>query len=230
MQIIKINATRRESSGKGGARRVRGTGKIPAVAYGKELPSQALAIAPAELGRVLSSEHGRNTVLELDVEGQQKITALLREYQHHPLTREYLHADFQQIHLDKEVDVDVTLELTGKAAGIMLGGTLRQVFRKLPLRCLPEKTPVKISYDVTSMGLDAHVAVRDLQLPEGVTVRLPPERTLIAIVKEKQAPEDEAAATPGAAAAAAPAAAGKADAAGKAPAGKAAAGKAPEKK
>ncbi|MFZ5890347.1 MAG: 50S ribosomal protein L25 [Myxococcota bacterium] len=222
MQIIKINATRRESNGKGGARRVRGTGKIPAVAYGKELKAEALSIAPAELGRVLASEHGRNTVLELDVEGGAKITALLREYQHHPVTREYLHADFQQIHLDKEVDVDVTLEVTGKAAGVVLGGTLRQVFRKLPIRCLPEKIPVKISHDVTALGLDGHVATRDLALPEGVKVRLAPERTLVAIVKEKQAPEEEAAAAP-AAAAAAPAAAGKADAA-KAPA------KAPEKK
>lgn len=223
MQIIKINATRREANGKGGARRVRDTGKIPAVAYGKELAAASLAIAPSELGRVLASEHGKNTVLELEVEGGQKITALLREFQHHPVTREYLHADFQQIHLDKEVDVEVTLEVTGKAAGIVLGGTLRQVFRKLPIRCLPEKTPVKISHDVTALGLDGHVAVRDLALPEGVTVRLPPERTLIAIVKEKQAPEEEAAAGTGGAA---PAAA----AAGKAEAGKAGPSKPPEKK
>jgi large subunit ribosomal protein L25 len=222
MQIIKINATRREANGKGGARRVRDTGKIPAVAYGKELAAASLAIVPAELGRVLASEHGKNTVLELDVEGGQKITALLREYQHHPVTREYLHADFQQIHLDKEVDVDVTLEVTGKAAGVVLGGTLRQVFRKLPIRCLPEKIPVKISHDVTALGLDGHVAVRDLALPEGVSVRLPPERTLVAIVKEKQAPEEEAT---GGAGGAAPAAA-----AGKAEAGKAGPSKPPEKK
>lgn len=224
MQIIKLNATRREANGKGGARRVRDTGKIPAVAYGKELAAASLAIAPTELGRVLSSEHGKNTVLEIEVEGGQKITALLREYQHHPVTREYLHADFQQIHLDKEVDVDVTLEVTGKAAGIVLGGTLRQVFRKLPIRCLPEKIPVKISHDVTSLGLDGHVAVRDLALPEGVSVRLPPERTLIAIVKEKQAPEEETAAGTGGAAAPAAAAAGKAEA------GKAGPSKPPEKK
>ncbi len=217
MQIIKITATRRNSSGKGGARRVRDTGKIPAVAYGKNLPALALSIAPEQLGQVLGSAHGKNSVLELDVDGQEKITALLREYQHHPVTRAFLHADFFQIRLDNEVDVDVALELTGKAAGIVLGGTLRQVFRKLPIRCLPEKIPVKISYDVTAMGLDAHVAVRDLGLPEGVSIRLPPERTLIAIVKEKQAPEEEQTGAPAAAAATAAAPAGKAAAA---PAGK----------
>jgi large subunit ribosomal protein L25 len=208
MQTIKINVTRRQQGGKGEARRVRNAGKIPAIAYGKNLSALPLAVAADQLHQVLASERGRNSVVELDVEGQDKFTALLCDYQYHPLSRAFLHADFLQINMDQEVDVEVALELTGKAAGIVLGGTLRQVFRVLPLRCLPEKIPVKISYDVTPLGLDGHVQVRDLALPEGVSVRLPPERTLVAIVKEKQAPEEEAAP---AAAAAAPAAAGKAE-------------------
>lgn len=210
MQTIKINATRRQQAGKGGARRVRDTGKIPAIAYGKDLAALPLAVSPEQLHQVLLSERGRNSVIEVQVEGQDNFTALLTDYQYHPISRSLLHADFLQIALDKEVDVEVALELTGKAAGIVLGGTLRQVFRVLPLRCLPEKIPVKISYDVTPLGLDGHVQVRDLALPEGVSVRLPPERTLVAIVKEKQAMEEEAAPA-AAAAAAAPAAGGKAE-------------------
>src|SRR5262249_40815234 len=159
---------------KGGARRVRTTGKIPAIAYGKELAALSLSVRPDQLKSVLSSEHGRNTVVELDVEGGNKITAMLVDYQYHPVTREFLHADFRQIHLDKTVDVEITLEVTGKAAGVVLGGTLRQVFRKLPIRCVPEKIPVKVTYDVTELGLDGHVAARDIKLPEGVEVRLPP--------------------------------------------------------
>jgi large subunit ribosomal protein L25 len=210
MQTIKINATRRQQAGKGGARRVRDTGKIPAIAYGKDLAALPLAVSPEQLHQVLLSERGRNSVVEVQVEGQDNFTALLTDYQYHPISRSLLHADFLQIALDKEVDVEVALELTGKAAGIVLGGTLRQVFRVLPLRCLPEKIPVKISYDVTPLGLDGHVQVRDLALPEGVSVRLPPERTLVAIVKEKQAMEEEAAPV-AAAAAAAPAAGAKAE-------------------
>jgi len=193
---------------------VRTTGKIPAIAYGKELAALSLSVRPDQLKSVLSSEHGRNSVVELDVEGGNKITAMLVDYQYHPLTREFLHADFRQIHLDKTVDVEVTLELTGKAAGVVLGGTLRQVFRKLPIRCVPEKIPVKVTYDVTELGLDGHVAARDIKLPEGVEVRLPPERTVISVVKEKKETEEEtttAAAAPAAAAGkAAPAAGGKA--------------------
>lgn len=210
MQIIKLNAARRETAGKGAAVRLRRTGKVPAVAYSKHLPTQALAVSPAELSRVLSSERGRNSVVELDVEGSDKLTVLLKEYQYHPITRQFLHADFVQIQLDQDVDVEVPLEITGKAQGVVLGGTLRQVYRTVPVRCLPEQIPVKLTHDVTSLGLDGHVATRDLALPEGVRVRLPAEQTLVAIVKEKQAPEEEAG--PGAAAAAATGA-GKADAA-----------------
>jgi large subunit ribosomal protein L25 len=218
MEIIKISAAPRVQGGKGAARRVRNGGQVPVVAYGKQLASQPLSVPPEQLLQVLASAHGRNSVIEVDVGGKSKFTALLCDYQYHPVTRRFLHADLLQISLDQEVDVDVALELTGKAAGIVLGGTLRQVFRSLPIRCLPEKIPVKITHDVTSLGIDDHVAVRDLALPEGVKVRLPPERTLVAVVKEKIVVEEEtAAAAPAAGAPAgaskAPPAPGKGDAA-----------------
>lgn len=194
MQTIVINAARRDENGKGAANRLRRTGQIPAVAYGKNLPAQTLSVSPIQLAKVLNAEHGVNTVVELDVEGKDKLTVLVRDYQYHPISRAFLHADFIQIQLDQPVDVEVPLELVGKAAGIVLGGTLRQVYRRLPVRCLPEQIPVKITHDVTSLGLDGHVSPRDLNLPEGVQIRLPPEQTLVAIVKEKQAPEEETAA------------------------------------
>ncbi|HEV8248079.1 MAG TPA: 50S ribosomal protein L25, partial [Polyangiaceae bacterium] len=194
MELIKVKANRREQAGKSAAQRLRAEGLIPAVAYGKHLPAQPIAVSPAALSSVLVSERGRNSVLELDVDGKDKITAMIREYQYHPLTRKLLHADFQQISLDQPIDVEIPLELVGKAAGVVLGGTLRQVFRTLPVRCLPEKIPVKISYDVTELGLDAHIAVREVPLPEGVTTRLPPEQTVIAVFTEKVRPDEEEAA------------------------------------
>ena len=236
MDAIKVSASRRDDHGKGAARRLRNEGKIPAVAYGKELPTQALAIGPEAIKAVLASARGRNTVVNLDVDGKSGLTVLLSDYQYHPMTRSLLHADFVQVHMDQPVNVDVPLELIGKAVGITSGGTLRQVFRKLPIRCLPGLIPVKITHDVTSLGLDGHVASKDLALPEGVEVRLPAEQTVASIVTEIMRGDDEAAAAAGAAAApAAGAAAAPAAAAGKAAAGgkaapAAAAAKAPAKK
>lgn len=209
MDLRKISVSARQGKGKGEAARLRRAGQIPAVAYGKKLAAQALAMKPEELRSVLTSERGRNTVIELDVEGKSKLTVLLCDYQHHPVSRELLHADFLQIALDEPVDVQIPLEVIGKPVGVVKGGVLRQVFRRIPVRCLPQKIPVKVVHDVTELDLDGHVPAKALALPEGVEVRLPPEQTVIAIVTEKAAPEEEEqAATVGAAAgaAAAPAA------------------------
>jgi large subunit ribosomal protein L25 len=204
MESIKVSASRRSESGKGAASRLRAIGKIPAVAYGKQLPAQALAVSPDALKAVFASAYGNNAVIELDVEGKDKLTVLLRDYQYHPVSRHLLHADFVQIHLDQPVDVEVPLELTGKPQGIIKGGVLRQVFRKLPIRALPNDIPIKIVHDVTALDLDGHVAPKDLALPQGVSVRLPPEQTVAAIVHEVVREEETA--TPAAAAAGAAAA------------------------
>lgn len=236
MELRKFIATVRPDSGKGASQRLRKKGQIPAVAYGKNLPVQSLSISPADLSGVLTSAHGRNSVIELDVEGQKKLTVLIREFQYHPLSRELLHADFVQIALDQPVDVDVPLDATGKAKGVVDGGLLRQVYRRVPVRCLPEKIPVKLVHDVTALGLNEHVLVKDLAVPEGVTIRLPPEQTILAVAMEKQQVEEEEAKPADAAAAAAAPGAAAAGATGAAPAGEAAAegdakgGKKPEKK
>jgi large subunit ribosomal protein L25 len=239
MQIIKLDAKVRSQAGKSAARRLRHEGHIPAVAYGKELPTVAIAVPPKGLSEILKSELGQNSVVELAVEGGKKITVLLREYTVHPVSRELLHADFVEIKLDKPVDVEVPFVCKGKAAGVVLGGILRQVYRRLPIRCLPEKIPTLIEHDVTPLNLGDHVKTSDLKLPEGVSVRLPADQTVAGIVApEKERPEDveptggapaaAGAAAPGAAGAAAPAAAGGAAAA--APAAGAAAAPAKDEK
>ena len=151
METIKVVASRRTENGKGAASRLRGKGQIPAVAYGKQLPAQSLAVAPEALKAVFSSAYGNNNVIELDVEGKDKLTVLLRDYQYHPVSRQLLHADFVQVFMDQPVDVEVPLELTGKPLGVVQGGILRQVFRKLPIRALPGSIPVKIVHDVTAL-------------------------------------------------------------------------------
>src|SRR5205085_11320286 len=168
----------------------------------------ALSVALKVLHDILKSEHGQNTVVELGIDGQKKITALLRDYSVHPVTRELLHADFVEIKLDKPVEVEVPFVCKGKAAGVVLGGILRQVYRRLPIRCLPQEIPTVIEHDVTALNLGDHVKTTDLTLPKGVTVRLPPDQTVAGVVApEKEKPEEgeaaagaPAAGTPGAAA------------------------------
>jgi large subunit ribosomal protein L25 len=193
-------AIRRPVGGKGPSRRLRANGKIPAVAYGADLQATALAVSPKELQKLLSGEHGLNTVVELEVEGGPNLHALVVDYQIHPVSRAILHADFKKIDLDKPVDVEVKLELFGKAAGVTAGGELHQIFRKLLVRCRPAQIPVKLTFDVTELALDQAAHIRDLKLPEGVEVLLPPDRTFAAVQTVKKRKDEEEAAAEGAAA------------------------------
>jgi large subunit ribosomal protein L25 len=201
MTTNSLDATLRSEGGKGPARRLRAAGSIPAVAYGKDLEAVSISVSPKELRRLLESEHGLNTLISLNITGRSQISTLVAGYQYHPVTRALLHADFKQVSLDQPVDVRVPLEMTGKAPGVTLGGTLKQVFRELPVRVLPSQIPVKLTIDVSSLGLEQTASVKDLQLPEGLKVLLPDAQTIAGVYAAKRAPaEEEEAAAPGAAA------------------------------
>ncbi|APR86035.1 LSU ribosomal protein L25p [Minicystis rosea] len=233
MEITKLNATPRPESGKGPSRRLRKTAQIPAVAYGKELPSRKIAVAPKALLQVLTSPHGQNSVIELDLEGKEKLTVMVRDYAYHPISRELVHADFVAVKLDQPVDVEVPFFAIGKPKGLVKGGILQVIFRRIPVRALPEQIPVKIEVDVTELDMGESFKASQIGLPEGVKVRLPEDQTVVVIAAPEKGGEEEAApkGAPGAAAPAAGAAPAKAAAAAPAKDAKAAApAKAPEKK
>lgn len=229
-QLVSLNASPRTESGKGAARRLRKQGQVPAVAYGKGRPATTLAVAPKEILTLLKSERGQNNVIQMKVGGKDEKLVMIRDYSYHPLTRDLEHVDFVEVRLDEEVTVHVPLLVGGKAAGVVAGGILRQVFRTLPVRCLPDRIPLKIEVDVTPLNLGEHISTQDLKLAEGVRVLLPAEQTLVAVVAPEKDRSEEAAA-PGAPAAGAPAAGAAAPAAGgKAPAAAAAPAKDAKKK
>jgi len=236
VQMPSLKTQPRKAAGKSEARRLRRQGLVPAVAYGKGLPSTPIAVPPKEVATILKSELGQNTVVELEVDGK-KILAMVREYTVHPVARSLEHVDFIEVKLDKPVDVQVPLFATGKAIGVTEGGVLRIVYRTVPVRCLPDRIPAKLTAEVTHLALGMHVSTQELKLPEGVTVRLPPEQTLIAVVapekEEVVEPVPGAPGAPGAVpvAGAAPGAPGAAaPAAGAAPAAEAAPAKDEKKK
>jgi large subunit ribosomal protein L25 len=206
----KLQVSPRTATGKSDVRRLRRTGLVPAIAYGRGMPSTPISVTPKEVAVILKSELGQNTVIELQL--QPPVLAMIRDFTLHPVKRHLEHVDFVEVKLDRPVNVEVPLIAIGKAVGVVAGGVLRVVHRTIPVRCLPDRIPVKIETDVTNLGLGEHIATQDLKLPEGVSVRLPAEQTLVAVV----APEKEVEETPAPGAAAAGAAA---PAAGAAPAG-----------
>jgi large subunit ribosomal protein L25 len=228
MDFATLNAKPRTAGGKGPAQRLRREGHIPAVAYGRTLASTPIAVDPLALVKILQGPQGLNTVIHLAFEGKkdEALLVMIREFTHHPVTRQYLHADFIQVKLEEDVEVEVPFVTTGKAAGIMHGGVVHQVYRKLPIRTRPNNIPVNITVDITALELGHSIKASDLTLPEGVRVRLPQEQTIVAVVAPEKDRTAEAA-VPGAPGA--PAAAGAAPAAGAKGAAPAAAAKGGDK-
>jgi len=205
MQVTKIAATPRTDNGKGACRRLRAAGQLPAVTYGPGVAPQGLVVSPDDVAHVLLSERGRNTVVELDIAGK-SVTAMIVAYQYHPVSRKLLHADFIQVTEETKVEVTIPLHLTGKAKGVTMGGKLRQVYRELPIRCVPGAIPVDLSFDVTNLDIEQGARISELNLPEGVEVLLDAKRTFASVMSDRRSKKEEeeaaaAAATPAKAAA-----------------------------
>jgi len=225
MDFAKVNVEVRNGIGKGGARKVRATGKVPGVVYGLKVEPITVTFNEKELLTSLDKEKRRNTVLELSISSpggdgkSEKVTAMLREAQINPLSRRLVHVDFLRVDLDTEVHVTVPLVLTGKAIGTTNGGNLHQSLHVIPVAAKPAAIPTKLEVDVTPLEIGDALHVSDLKLGEGVRALLDPRDAIASVVAPKaEKVEAEAApvegAVPAEGAAGAPAAAGAAPAAG----------------
>jgi large subunit ribosomal protein L25 len=230
-----LEAKVREGSGKGAARRLRATGLVPAVVYGKHLEKPAhVAVDPVGVKKAIATPHKFNTLITLKVAGQGEKTVLLKDYQNDPVSRAILHVDFIEVRENEPVKVNVPVVLVGKADGVANGGILSQVRRELEVWALPAAIPEKIEVDVTPLKIAQAMHINDVKLPAGITVKTHVNYTIAVVSapeKEEAAPVAAAAAAP-AAGAAAPAAAAGGDkaAAGAKPAAGAAAAKPAAKK
>lgn len=203
-----LDAIERTSRGKNEARRLRATGRIPAVVYGGKDGGQAIAVDPKMLAKILRTEQGANTLIALNVPGGGNARVLVREYQLDPITRTLLHADFYRVAMDKLIRVPVTVVTLGEPKGVkQQGGVLDIVHRQIEIECLPADIPNHIEVDVRELMVGQSIRVKDIATNPNWTAIADPEMMLLHIVvpKVEEAPAaGEAAAAGGAAAAAEP--------------------------
>jgi large subunit ribosomal protein L25 len=163
-----LEAVKRDSRGKNEARRLRAAGKIPAVVYGaqkegdggKNLP---VAVDPRPLLRILHSSSGLNTLINLKIDGEGESRVLVKEFLLDPITHDMLHADFVRVNMDRRITVTVPVVLKGEARGVKVeGGIIELLHREIELETLPGEIPDSIEIDVTSLGLNDAVHVRDV--------------------------------------------------------------------
>ena len=196
MATANLNATPRAETGKGAARKLRRAQRIPGVVYGHRREPQALAIDTRELERLLEQVAPETTVVELQIDGRTTRT-LIREIQRHPFKREILHVDFQELVAGELITVDVPIVLVGSPEGVRAGGTLDMVLREITVEVDPSNIPNHVDVDVTALGLNDSLHVRDLKVAEGVTILDDVDATICVVLPprvEAEAPTVEAAA------------------------------------
>jgi large subunit ribosomal protein L25 len=192
MPEIVVTAQSRTESGKNENRRLRGKGLIPGVLYGAKKDAQPVAVSPKDIGAILKSAAGENTLFELDLGGSRR-KVILKEFQREPLRGKLLHADFYEVALDKKLEVKVHVEIVGVPVGVKTqGGILDFVTRELEIECLPADIPEKIPVDVTGLELGKHLRVSDLTFPDKVTVLTEADVVVVHVV----APRAEEVAAP----------------------------------
>src|SRR5574341_2271748 len=142
MATAPLSATTRSDTGKGVARSLRRDGRIPGVIYGRTRQPQALSISARELLRLLEHISAENTVIDLTIDGTTART-LIRQIQRHPLKRDIIHVDLQELVAGEKVEVKIPILLQGTPAGVRnSGGVLDQIMRELRVRVDPSHIPV----------------------------------------------------------------------------------------
>ncbi len=163
-QQVSLQASTRNSTGKGAARSFRRAGKVPAVIYGHGREPEALVVDAPALSRMLIGISAASTIVDVTVDGRAPIKAILREIQRNPIRpADIIHVDLYEIHADEKITVEIPVHLTGTADGVRnFGGVLDHILRTLEVEVFPGDIPASIDLDVTNLGIGDSLYVRDI--------------------------------------------------------------------
>ncbi len=184
-----VEAKQRQGGGKNDARRLRQTGMIPAVVYGAGQQSQAIAVDPKLIRRILNSEQGHNSIFDLSLDGN-TAKVMIVDWQYEPIKSALLHVDLKRIAMDKVLRVSVPITVKGEAPGVKVqGGILEQVLREVEIECLPADIPGRIDADVSNLSFGD--AIRVVDLPHGGKLKFitDGDQTVVHVVAVKEVVE-----------------------------------------
>jgi len=172
MKPVALKALPRTLTRRGGVKKLRTQGRVPAVLYGPRIDPQNLEILALDVKNVIHHSPTENILLDLAVEGDQrpKRLALVQTVQHHPLSGAILHIDLHEVNETEKVVVSVPVETEAEAAGVKAGGVIEHVLFKLKVRALLKDMPDQIVVDVSHLEIGQVVHIGDIKAPEGVEI------------------------------------------------------------
>jgi large subunit ribosomal protein L25 len=187
-----LAARARTHKGKAAARKLRNNNQVPAVFYGPKTEPLMLTLDYPELERVIRQGGGENVIVDLKIQSEQGIdtrTAMLKDLQIHPIKDIYVHADFYEISMDKEITVGIPIHLIHTPTGVPKGGVLQHIQRELMISCLPDKLIDAIEIDVSGLDIGDSLRISDIQLPEGMMSVAEHDATIAVVAAPTVVPE-----------------------------------------
>jgi large subunit ribosomal protein L25 len=194
---IVVEADARSKRGKNENRRLRETGKVPAVLYGGKGDAITLAVNAKQLGAIFRSESGHNTLFQVDLSGKHE-PAILKDWLVDPVTGKLLHVDLLRVAMDVRMRVKVPVHTSGEPAGVkQQGGVFEIVTREVEIECLPAEIPTEFKADVSGLMMGDALRASDLDIGANRKLLTDPERVLahvVALRVEEEKPADAVAA------------------------------------
>jgi len=191
-----LAAELRPEKGSRPAGRLRREGRLPGVVYGLGEESVSVTVNAHQLGTILSSKSGANTLITLQLDGQEQL-ALARQIQRDAVKGSLVHVDFIRVRADQTIQAEVRIDLQGEAEGLDQGGMLEQMMHTLTVEGKPGQLPNEIVHDVSALELGDQLHVRDLVVPAGIVVVTDTEELIATISMPRGLEAEEEAAAEG---------------------------------
>jgi large subunit ribosomal protein L25 len=171
MEMRALTIEKRVGTGKGAAKRLRRTGRVPAILYGAGTPVN-IAVNPKDIFRLIHGHEGGTQLLQVTfAESPDKRMAIIRDMQVDPVTEDLVHVDLQEVAMDKPIQVTVPLRHVGEPVGVRdAKGILEMILREVQVSCLPASIPESFTADVSELGIHDVFTVGQLVAPEGVRI------------------------------------------------------------
>lgn len=171
MATIQLDSKKRTTIGKGSARKLRSMGRLPVILYGPETDSIMLSLDYKQLEKTLRGKSAESIIFDLRVDSNGKNNSkrvMIKEIQKDPVTRDYLHVDFYEISMEKELEVDIPVYLVNTPIGVSEGGILEHIRRELKILCMPKNLIDKIEIDVSGLDVGQSLHIEDISFPPGL--------------------------------------------------------------
>ena len=179
MADITLVAEPGRAPGTRSSKRLRASGRIPAVVYGHGIDPIAISVDARELRTALGTEAGTRALLELHIGGERHL-AMARQLQRHPVRHTVTHVDFQVVRRDEVVSAEVSLVLVGDPVAVHRGGGLvDQELQVIAIKAKPADLPSHVEIDISGLEIGSSIRFAEVSLPKGVESDLDPEHVLV---------------------------------------------------